>query len=67
MAVAQGRFLKKITVDLQCCVNFCYLRNRNRITEIENRLGVAKREGEGMGWMGSLGVVDGIVLRIAKK
>ena len=43
MAVAQGRFLKKITVDLQCCVNFCYLRNRNRITDIENRLEVARR------------------------
>ena len=31
-----------------------YLQNRNRLTEIENRLVVAEGEGEGVGWTGSL-------------
>ena len=35
-----------------------YLQNRNRLTEIDNRLGVAKGEGKGVGWTGSLGFVD---------
>ena len=30
----------------------------NRITDMENRLVVAKGEGEGVGWTGSLGLVD---------
>ena len=33
-----------------------YLRNRNRLTDIENGLVVAKEEGRG--WTGSLGLVD---------
>ena len=32
--------------------------SRNRLTNMENRLVVAKREREGVGWMGSLGLVD---------
>ena len=31
----------------------------NRLTDIENRLVVAAGEGEEVGWMGSLGLVDG--------
>ena len=36
------------------------LQDRNRLTDVENRLVVAKGEGEGegMGWTGSLGLVD---------
>ena len=33
-------------------------RKGNKIMDMENRLVVAKREGEGMGRMGSLGLVD---------
>ena len=33
-----------------------YLQNRNRLTDIENRLVVAKGEGEGEGWMGVWGL-----------
>ena len=29
-----------------------------RITDVENRLVVAKGEGEGEGWTGSLGLID---------
>ena len=29
-----------------------------KITDMENRLVVAKVEGEGVGWTGSLGVID---------
>ena len=35
-----------------------HLQNRNRFIDIENRLVVAKREEEGVGWWGSLGFVD---------
>ena len=35
-----------------------YLRKRNRLTDIENRLVVAKGEGVGEGRIGSLGLVD---------
>ena len=37
-----------------------YLYNRNRLTDIENRLGVAEGEGEGEGegWTGNLGLVN---------
>ena len=31
---------------------------RNRLTDIENRLVVAKVEGEGVGWTGSLSLID---------
>ena len=35
-----------------------YQQNRNRLTDIENRLVVAKGDGEGVGWTESLGLVD---------
>ena len=35
-----------------------YLQNRNRPTNVENRLVVAKGEGKGLGWTGSSGLVD---------
>ena len=35
-----------------------YLQNRNRLTDMENGLVVAKGRGEKVGWMGSLGLVD---------
>ena len=35
-----------------------YLQNRNRLTDIENRLMVAKAEGRGERWIGNLGWVD---------
>ena len=35
-----------------------YLQNRNRLTDMEKRLAVAKGEGNGVGWTGSLGLVD---------
>ena len=35
-----------------------YLRNINRLTDIENRLVVAKGEGTGEGKIGSLGLAD---------
>ena len=34
-----------------------YLQNRNRFVDMENRLVVAKGEGEAVGWAGSLGLV----------
>ena len=33
-------------------------KQRNRLTDMENRLVVAKGEGEGVGWTGSLGLVN---------
>ena len=30
----------------------------NKITDMENRLVVAKGEGEGIGWTGNLGLID---------
>ena len=38
--------------------NLTYPQNRNRPTDMGSRLVVAKGEGEEMGWMGSLGLVD---------
>ena len=35
-----------------------FLQSRNRLTDMEKRLVVAKGEEEGMGWTGSLGLVD---------
>ena len=37
-----------------------YLQNRTRLIDMENRLAVAKGEGEGevVGWTGSLNLVD---------
>ena len=37
---------------------FLSTKKMNRLTDIENRLVVAKGEGEGVGWMGGLGLVD---------
>ena len=34
------------------------LEKRNRLTDMENRLEGANGEGEGVGWTGSLGLVD---------
>ena len=34
------------------------LSTEKKIMNLENRLAVAKEEGEGMGWMGSLGLID---------
>ena len=34
------------------------LSTEQKFTDMENRLVVAKREGEGVGWMGSLGLAD---------
>ena len=36
-----------------------YLQNRNT-SHLESRLAVAKGEGEGMGWMGGLGLVGAL-------
>ena len=33
-------------------------KNRNRLTDMENRLVVAKREREGVGWTEGLGLID---------
>ena len=35
-----------------------YLQNRNRLTDLEIRIVVAKAGGGGKGWTGSLGLVD---------
>ena len=34
------------------------LSTEKKLTDLENRLVVAKREGEGVGWTGSLGLTD---------
>ena len=48
-------------ISLMCGIKiwheWTYLRNRNRLTDIENRLVVAKEE-MGEGWSGSLGLPD---------
>ena len=46
-------------MESKICHKRCYLQNRN-IMDMENRLVVAKREGkgEGVGWMGSLGLIE---------
>ena len=31
---------------------------QNRLTDVENRLGIAKEKGKEEGWTGSLGLVD---------
>ena len=36
-------------------INLC---TEKKLMDLENRLEVAKREGEGMGWTGSLGLTD---------
>ena len=44
--------------NLKCGTSESIYKNRNRLTDMENRLVVAKGEGEGAGWAGSLGLVD---------
>ena len=39
-------------------LKWTYLWNRNRLTDTENTLVVAKEEGTGEGWTGSLKLVD---------
>ena len=39
-------------------LKWTYLRNTNRLTDIENTLVVAKEKGMGEGWTGSLELVD---------
>ena len=34
------------------------LSTEEKLVDLKNRLGVAKGEGEGMGWTGSLGLID---------
>ena len=34
------------------------LSTENKIMDLQSRLVVAKGEGEGMGWIGSLGLID---------
>ena len=34
------------------------LSTEKKLMDLENRLVVAKREGEGVGWMGCLGLID---------
>ena len=34
------------------------LSTEKKLMDLENRLVVAKREGEGVGWLGSLGLID---------
>ena len=34
------------------------LSTEKKIKDVENRLVVAKREGEGVGWTGDLGLID---------
>ena len=34
------------------------LSTEKKITDMENRLVVAKGEGEGVGWIGNLGLID---------
>ena len=43
-------------MSLETTVSLRSQQNRNKLIDIENRLVVAK--GEGVGWMGSLGLVD---------
>ena len=45
-------------VESKIWYKLTYLQNRNRLTDIENRLAVVKTEGEGVGWTGSLGLID---------
>ena len=35
-----------------------FLQKKNKLLDLENGLGVAKGVGEGVGWTGSLGLVD---------
>ena len=38
--------------------NFTYLQNRNTLTDMENRLVVAKEKEEGVEWLEGFGLVD---------
>ena len=46
------------TWNLKYGTNEPIYRNRNRLTDIENTLVVAKGEREGVEWTGSLGLID---------
>ena len=37
---------------------YTYLQKRNKLMDMKNKLVVAKREGEGVRWTGSLGLAD---------
>ena len=39
-------------------VGLIYLQNRNRLTDIENRLWLPRQGEGGVGWTGGLGIVD---------
>ena len=43
-------------MSLETTVSLRSQKNRNKLIDIENRLVVAK--GEGVGWMGSLGLIN---------
>ena len=45
-------------VESKMCPKWTYLQNKNRLIETKNRLAVAKGEGEGMEWTGSLELGD---------
>ena len=47
-----------VNVESKIWHKWAYLQNRNRLTDIGNRLVVVKVEGEGVGGTGSLGWVD---------
>jgi len=47
-----------ICVESKIWHKLTYLWNRNRLTDLENRLVVAKGEGEGVEWTESLEIVD---------
>ena len=45
-------------VEAKILYKLTSLQNRNRLTDMENRLVVAKGEEEEVGWTGNLGLVD---------
>ena len=48
----------RLYVESRIWRKWTYLQNKKRLTGIKNRSVVAKGEGEGEGWTGSLGLVD---------
>ena len=49
---------RQVLYDITYMWNLKYDPNRNRVTDIENRLAVVKRDGLGEGKIGSLGLAD---------
>ena len=45
-------------VDSKLQLKWTYLQNKNRVRDTENRFVVAKGEGGGEGWIGSLGLAE---------